>query len=140
MSYHLFLDDERMPQDVTWVSLPLAPMGIVRNYDQFVEQITTYAIPKFVTFDHDLADEHYQAMLKDNDSYTAFIDDDMGGMNVTFDYGKEMTGFDCAKWLIQYCIDQNHKFPEYQVHSMNPVGSKRIHDYIEWAKTKFNFL
>lgn len=141
MSYHLFLDDERSPRDVTWVNIPRVPYDIVRNYDEFVACIRIWGkLPVFVTFDHDLADEHYRHMLTDTtlNRHTAFIADDEGGLNVTFDYGAEKTGFDCAKWLVQYCIDNKLKFPEYEVHSMNPVGAERIRQYIEWAKKKMD--
>ena len=141
MSYVLFLDDERNPQDVTWARFPRDGVTFVaRNYEQFVDSIYNKGMPRFVCFDHDLADFHYQAMLKDNEAnrYTAFVPDDEGGLNLTFDYGKEKTGFDCAKWLVQYCIDNGLKFPPYVVHSMNPVGGQRIHDYIQWAKQKMD--
>ena len=136
--YHLFLDDERRPGDVTWVRLPFSVYEVVRNYDEFVNIITNHGIPKFVSFDHDLAYEHYEVMLKEVNAskYTAFVPDEEGGLNLTFDYGKEKTGYDCAKFLVDQCINLGVRFPEYEVHSMNPVGSKRIRDYIEWSKSK----
>lgn len=132
---HLFLDDERHPQDVTWKVLPRVQWNVVRSYDEFVAHITANGIPLFVTFDHDLADEHYQVMLEEN-SYTY----DDGDLKKTFHYGTEKTGYDCAKWLIEYCIEREIRFPGYEVHSMNPVGAERIQQYIEWSKTKFDFL
>lgn len=140
MTYNLFLDDERNPRDVTWVAIPRVQYEVVRNFDQFVRIVTSFGLPEFVTFDHDLADEHYRHMLTDNslNRHTAFVDDEFGGLNVTFDYGAEKTGFDCAKWLVDFCIDRGLKFPNYEVHSMNPVGAERIRQYIEWAKGKMN--
>ena len=137
---HLFLDDERKPYDVKWVRLPFAVWEVVRNYNEFVLHVTKYGVPEFVSFDHDLADEHYEVMLKEVEAqqYTFFFEDDQGGMNLTFDYGKEKTGYDCAKFLVDFCAKNGYKFPEYEVHSMNPVGGKRIRDYIEWAKTKLD--
>lgn len=141
MGYHLFLDDERMPSQVTWVKIPYVVWEVVRNYDEFVETITSHGVPKFVTFDHDLADEHYKVMSQEvaahDKKFTFWMpgdDEEFEGLNMTFDYGSEKTGYDCAKWLVDYCADNGKKFPEYQVHSMNPVGSKRIRDYIENAK------
>lgn len=146
--YNLFLDDERNPSDVTWKNIPRdRPYDIVRNYQQFVDHVTLYGVPDFVTFDHDLADEHYVHMLKDcqenstgqmmfevADPTTLFVEDDEGGLNLTFNYGPEKTGYDCAKWLVDYCIDRGIVFPPHEVHSMNPVGAARIHYYIENAK------
>ena len=42
------------------------------------------------------------------------------------DQGEEKTGYDCAKWLISYCLDNNLQLPDYQVHSQNPVGRQNI--------------
>lgn len=134
--YYLFLDDERMPGNVTWCALPSAKYVVVRSYDEFVRQILSFGIPKFVAFDHDLADQHYQVMLKEvaANKFTAFVDDDQSGLNLTFDYGPEKTGYDCAKWLAEFCSDRGVKFPDYVVHSMNPVGGERIKQYIDNAK------
>ena len=112
MSYKLFLDDMRWPKDVKWIELPLGPWAIVRDYDGFVRHIQRYGLPSFVTFDHDLADEHYLPEVKE-DTYT------------------EETGYDCAKWLVEYCIEKGLTFPEYAVHSMNPIGKQNIISYIE---------
>lgn len=118
--YHLFLDDERAPHRVTWVTLPMGPWVVVRNYDHFVKYITQYGLPKFVTFDHDLSTEHYVQGAS--------------GTTPTYENYKEKTGYDCAKWLVEYCIKHNLDFPEYQVHSMNPIGAENIRSYIESYK------
>lgn len=122
----LFLDDERIPSDVTWITIPFANWVIVRNYQEFVDHINENGIPQFVTFDHDLADQHYQVTIEEVNSFEY----DDGDLKKTFDYGPEKTGFDCAKWLVDYCHTNNIDFPPFMVHSMNPIGKKRISDYI----------
>ena len=123
--YYLFLDDARKRSDVTWVNLPFVSWEIVRNYSQFVTTIEKFGIPKFVTFDHDLAEAHYNQMMYDvnpekyNKLYSTF---------------KEKTGFDCSKWLVKYCSVHNLPFPDYTVHSMNPIGKMNIISYIESYK------
>ena len=102
--YNLFLDDVRVPTDVTWVYIPAYQhYSLVRNYKEFVDLITLRGLPKFVCYDHDLAD---------------------------CDNIIEMTGFDCAKWLVAYCSDRNIKHPPYVVHSKNPIGKQNIESYI----------
>jgi hypothetical protein len=103
MSYNLFLDDVRDPNKtfmdvLTWV--------VVKNYNEFVYTITQRGLPGFISFDHDLANEHYES----NDS-TKFT---------------SKTGYDCAKWLVEYCVKTKQKLPHWQVHSMNPVGRSNI--------------
>jgi len=39
MTYNLFLDDERMPEQVTWQQYKVEEWIIVRNYFQFVNTI-----------------------------------------------------------------------------------------------------
>ena len=114
MSYNLFLDDLRDPNlflndTKTWV--------VVRTYNQFVETITKQGLPNFISFDHDLADEHYEGIV-DYDNY------------------KEKTGYDCAKWLVEYCMKTNQSLPEWQVHSMNPVGRININMILSIYKDK----
>lgn len=123
MSYKLFLDDIRLPAQVKWVELPLGPWVIVRNYDEFVKHITKNGLPSYIAFDHDLADEHYRPSMYNKDGhYTNYYTDG------TF---KEKTGYDCAKWLIEYCMNNNGTFPEYEVHSMNPIGKINIRSIVE---------
>lgn len=107
----LFLDDIRYPKDVfTYIPDPIYNLknwDIVRNYNDFVNYIKeSKELPPLISFDHDLSDEHYVS----ND-FMAY---------------KEKTGYDCAKWLVEYCLENNLDLPEYLSHSMNYYGKKRI--------------
>lgn len=42
------------------------------------------------------------------------------------DLGEEKDGYDCAKWLVDYCIDNHKKLPDYAIQSANPVGKENI--------------
>ena len=121
-SYNLFLDDYREPKDA--FDYTLNPIYVdkewlvVRNYDEFVDLITDKylnhsELPAIISFDHDLADEHY---VHEPDNYQKFT---------------EKTGYDCAKWLINFCIDTDKYLPEYKIHSMNPVGKYNISQLLE---------
>jgi hypothetical protein len=120
---NLFLDDERVPMQAYYLTNNKAYMAytwdIVRNYDQFTTHIETHGLPSLVSFDHDLADEHYKIGAKEE-----FLG---------FDYNKttEKTGLSCAKWLCDYCQVRNLKFPNYLIHSANPAGAANIKSYIE---------
>jgi hypothetical protein len=50
----LFLDDERMPGDVTWIALHDGPYDVVRTQDEFVEYLLEHGIPDIISFDNDL--------------------------------------------------------------------------------------
>lgn len=47
---------------------------------------------------------------------------------ISFDHdlGLNESGFDCAKWLVNYCLDNNLRLPKFDVHSQNPVGKENI--------------
>jgi len=110
--YNLFLDDLRTPLGVSlYSSNPIYKYEkwvIVRNYIDFINIIMEKGLPNLISFDHDLSDFY-----------------NIDGEKI------EKTGYDCAKWLVNYCIDNNLDLPDYLVHSWNNVGSKNIVSYIE---------
>ena len=102
--YNIFLDDIRVPTDVTWVDIPVDQhYSVVRSYKEFVDLITLRGVPMYVCYDHDLSD---------------------------FNNTEEKTGYDAAKWLVNYCMERGIKHPPYVVHSMNTVGKSNIESYI----------
>jgi hypothetical protein len=117
----LFLDDVRNPGDCVSYMRPneqyyALDWDIVRNYNHFVNYITENGVPDEISFDHDLADEHYDpSMYESVESY--------GKRYGSF---KEKTGYDCVKWLADYCVENIIPMPKCYVHSMNPVGRDNI--------------
>jgi hypothetical protein len=134
MSYNLFLDDFRTPDDAYLLRLNPVYMTehwiIVRNYNEFINYIETHNVPDAVSFDHDLAFEHYQTPNK------------MGKYpsKLSYDQYTEKTGYDCAKWLINYCIDNKKELPTtILVHSLNVAGSLNIRSLFESYFKSLNF-
>jgi len=135
-TYNLFLDDIRQPKDcLTYTHEPrygTREWEVVRSHDEFISNVTRNwaegKFPELVSFDHDLADEHYDpAMYHGVEAYNA--------KSVKFD---TPTGNETAKWFVQFCIDQSIELPECLVHSMNPAGKQRIkstlQDYERYIK------
>ena len=117
MPYKLYLDDIRTP-NASYPTTNNSEWVIARSFSAFVHVLKTNGLPFMVSFDHDLADEHYrQSMYSDPKKYTSYYDDG------TF---KEKTGYDCAKYLVDYCIEHNLPLPKWKCHSMNPVGKRNI--------------
>ena len=52
----------------------------------------------------------------------------------------EKTGYECAKWLVDYCIKNYYDLPGFIVHSMNPVGKMNIELYLNNFKKFKAFL
>lgn len=117
----LWLDDYRNPFLNIEGKVPNIDGVIewVLNYDEFTLWINKFGLPDVISFDHDLADEHYTPeefwfpYEKSKEYQDAQI-------------YKEKTGMDCAKFLVDYCIDNNVKLPNFYVHSANPVGANNI--------------
>ena len=122
MSYNLFLDDYRAPEDAFGYTgreiYRNEHWKVVRNYNQFADYIQRNGMPKVISFDHDLADTHYGTQHGLNEEY--------------YDNCDEKTGYHCAKWLIDYCLDNDKKLPPViLIHSMNIVGGENIKSIFE---------
>lgn len=122
-NWNLFLDDERIPyvenpqiNDISayhytnYENFKNEDWIIVRSFNEFIDVVNKRGLPKLVSFDNDLGDVNIKKFSN-------------------FDF--EKTGYDCTKWLCDYCLDNNLKFPEYYIHSMNPTGRENIRTYIE---------
>lgn len=121
--YKLYLDDIRNPSD-TFKTTNNSEWVIVRSYKDFVQVVTQLGRPLIVSFDHDLAHEHYPV----NGNFDAPID---------YESHTEKTGFHAATWLVEYCLLHGHELPECHVHSANPVGRKNIQMLLQsWERTK----
>jgi hypothetical protein len=122
----LFLDDIRNPKDCANGLVPShlnkfyweSDWFIVRSHNEFVDWITENGLPDFISFDHDLADEHY---IMD---FSRILDA----------IPMEKTGYDSAKWLGNHCLDNKLKLPSFVVHSQNPVGKTNIQGYLDNVK------
>lgn len=122
MSKILWLDDLRNPFIDLEGRVPKED-GVVEwvlNYEQFVQWIEKFGLPNIISFDHDLADYELSKEYQDSRDY------------------QEKTGMDCAKWLIDYCIDNDCELPKFYVHSANPVGADNIrgilNNYLKYNK------
>ena len=118
---YIFLDDIRTPISTRHVQLPRASWKVVRDYKGFCNAINQYynkynGVPHFIAFDHDLDAEHYTEGVPLYGTYA------------------EKTGYDCAKWLAEFCRAKGLALPDFICHSMNPVGKKNIEGFLNAAK------
>lgn len=102
----------------------------VRSYQEFTSYIMSQKqLPHIISFDHDLADEHYtpKEYWEDYEASKKYQEEKSKNY-------KEKTGYDCALFLVELCMAKNKSIPEYNVHSANPVGADNIRHYLENAK------
>jgi len=127
----VWLDDFRNPFDLdrNWLKMyapewlhNLGDVVWLKTYNEFVEYIEKHGLPARIAFDHDLADEHYAPTeVYEEEAYNEWEESQ--------DF-KEKTGMDAAKWLVDYCMDNNIDLPMWVVQSANPNGAKNINDYL----------
>lgn len=74
--------------------------------------------------------------VKDYDSFVEEVKSlgkNISSCIVHFDHdlGLEKDGYDCVKWLIAWCLDNDYGVPDYNIQSANPVGRKNIESLFE---------
>ncbi len=104
----LWLDDYRNPLENDW--LVFSPIG----RDVEVSWVKSYQ--EFVSWVH--------------------LNGLPDGVCFDHDLGEEKTGYDAAKWLVEYCLDYNLDLPKWNIQSSNPVGKENIECLLE--NFKFN--
>lgn len=115
----IYLDDIRFPHMGNhWI--------ILRSYNDFVDWIQKNGLPDEISFDHDLASEHYDDYLADENWFKTKEEI----IELMYDSYTEKTGYDAARWLCDYCEKSGKPLPKCYVHSANPVGAENILKYI----------
>lgn len=94
MSYNMFIDDERMPVNPTDI--------ICRTMEDVIYVVTTYGMPKYISFDHDLGEDKPTG----------------------YDIAKWLVECDMDE---EYKFPDDFDFG---VHSQNPIGKKNIEQYM----------
>lgn len=117
----LWLDDIRDPNEIYWKEwldkrIEVFERNIVwvKNYNEFVQYITEHGLPTVICFDHDLG--------KPTEILNAF----KGKKKARELESKELTGYDCAKWLVEYCLDNEVNHITYLIQSSNLPGKINI--------------
>lgn len=121
----LWLDDVRNPLEDSWIVFSPIPPPFktvwVKSYSEFVEWIIKNGLPGAICFDHDLGmDVALEARSKG-----------MSKRKSRLLKQQEKTGYDCAKWLVDYCMDNNLTLPPYNIQSANPVGKENINGLLK---------
>jgi len=119
----LWLDDIRDPNKADWL-LQYAPEFMydqeqvvwVKNYDQFTAWILENGLPHTIAFDHDLGEDVARDKVANGASKR----------QARAQKRETMSGYDCAKWLVEYCMDNKVLLPNWTIQSANPVGKENI--------------
>lgn len=113
----LWLDDYRDPFKRDWLVFAAVhdyeQIVWVKNYKEFTAWIKANGLPYAINFDHDLADSHYSIPFEQWE-----LSPEIEGI--------EYTGYDCAKWLVDHCMDNDLELPHFKSHSANPIGRRNI--------------
>lgn len=98
----LYLDDMRVPT--------LHGVDLVQNYAEFTEYLDDKGMPDLISFDHDLAREHYPSGPNE------------AGQEISYSTYREKTGLDCARFIIENGLALRY----WAVHSANVQGRINI--------------
>ena len=79
----------------------------VKNLYQFIDYIEKNGAPEFVSFDHDLNNHE-------------------GGEGLDDEQKLNNNGVNAAKWLVNYCKQNNQQLPKFYIHSANPKRGPEI--------------
>ena len=118
----IWLDDLRDPfeKDGEWlVFSPIEhPYEVhwVKSYEEFVGWITVNGLPNAICFDHDLGEDAAKEKVAKG----------MNKKKARLEKKLAKSGFDCAKWLVEHCMDWGLDLPKWNVQSANPVGKDNI--------------
>lgn len=129
----LWLDDIRDPKDNMWLNW-LAKHEVnpsyyeitwVKNYDDFVKYIKFNGMPDVICFDHDLGEDVARERVSSG----------MSKRQARIKKRETISGYECAKWLVDLCIDKDIDLPMWRIQSANPVGAKNINSLlVNYAK------
>lgn len=112
----LWLDDARNPHKDGWlVFSPIQePYDVIwlKTYKEFIDYIIINGLPDGICFDNDLGD----------------FDEN----------GVEYSGTTCAKWLVEYCLDNDKQIPEYNIQSANTCAKDNIKSLLDNYKNYYN--
>lgn len=120
MKQIIFLDDERVIQDVTWVDYSKWSGAYV------ISQSSTSRLISYI--------KHYGKYF-DWENTLFSLDHDLQD----FEGEEESTGYTFIKWLIDFMVENeiSLKFLNVVVHSQNPIGKENIEKYISNAKLHY---
>lgn len=116
----LWLDDYRDPFVDDWLNF--SPIGKnvevywVKSYYEFCDWIILNDLPDAICFDHDLGKTLETELIKRG----------VSKKDARKRKGEEKTGYDAAKWLVEWCINNKKDIPLWSVQSANPVGRENI--------------
>jgi hypothetical protein len=120
----LWLDDIRNPLEDDWlVFSPIENPKVfwVKSYQEFTDWIIDNGLPDGICFDHDLGLPNHFSRINNGISKRQSRKQKI----------QEKTGYDCAKWLVDYCMDYNKPLPLYNIQSANPVGKDNINGLLK---------
>jgi hypothetical protein len=133
----LWLDDIRNPREEIWwnwiIQAELNPDDYdivwVKSHAEFTKWITVNGLPAVICFDHDLGEDLAKGRVSKG----------MSKRQARILKRETLSGFDCAKWLIEFCLDNELNAPEYRIQSANPVGAENIKGLIENFRKNVKF-
>lgn len=119
----LWLDDIRNPFLADWLMQYVPEFDEdrenvvwVKNYNEFIDWITENGLPHKIAFDHDLGE----------DVAISLVESGMNKKKARMVKRESKSGFDAAKFVMNFCLDNDLPVPEIVSQSANPTGRENI--------------
>lgn len=118
----LWLDDKRDPFNELEQWLLYSPLKKpfktvwIKSFNEFTKWINTKGLPDAICFDHDLGEDEAQEKVARG----------INKKKARAEKKLAKSGMDCAKWLVEYCLDNKCTLPLYNIQSSNPAGKENI--------------
>lgn len=80
-------------------------------------------------------------IVRNYEEFVKYIEKNGLPDEISFDHdlGENIkTGYDCAKWLCEYCWGNGLPIPNFNVHSANPVGRDNIIQILQSFQKRLN--
>ena len=133
----IWIDDLRNPFEKDWVDWLAKGSPIeqpyetiwVKSYDEFIKWIMKNGLPDGLCFDHDLGEDVAKERVASG----------MPKKKARMEKKMAKSGMDCAKWLVEYCLDHKLPLPRYNIQSSNPAGKDNINGLLVAFNKNVNF-
>ena len=116
-----------MKQVVLW-------LDDLRDPNSIFENDNAYKYPfKWIDAYSPINGDYDVVWVKTYDEFVKYITENGLPDGVCFDndLGEEKEGYDCVKWLVNYCQDNNLELPPYSIHSYNVVAKANMFSLID---------
>lgn len=112
--------ETKMTKTLIWIDDLRSPWGFYNGTNKMWHEVFS-PIP--------MEEVRYLRWVKTYEDFVNFIEEwphFPDAICFDHDLGEGKSGYDCAKYLVEFCMNHNLPLPKFNIHSMNSVGKENI--------------